>query len=188
MILLYPETQISSLTFSSIVTNHPSFQGLRGLTGHRTFSTKTGAVGWSPFPSIHHLMLPALWCITLSALPPSQSSPLLCSTYQTSLPTLCNTVLTASPKNWFWKALPDHDKMLCQTPEKLHITCRKKADIHYMAHEALYAMSLSVLGLISCRPLPRHSPQLPWPLFVFPVCSVMVSFMCQLRLWFSDIW
>lgn len=36
------------------------------------------------------------------------------------------------------ESMSDHDKTLLQPPEKLHTTCRKKAYIDYMAHEALY--------------------------------------------------
>ena len=111
------------------MTDHPRFQGLRGLPGHRTFSTRTGTVGWSP------LLSAITWCFPPYGGSPYlpyhhlSPSPLLGSTYQTSLPTTCSIVLISSPKNWFGKALSIYDKTLLQTLEKLHTTCRKKADV-----------------------------------------------------------
>ena len=79
------------------------------------------------------------------------------------------------------ESMSDHDKTLLQPPEKLHTTCRKKAYIDYMAHEALYGHPPSALALISHHPCFKHCPQLPWPSFPpFPVCSVMIHFIYQL--------
>lgn len=163
------------------MASHPSFLGLRDCPGGGTLSANAGTVVRSPYLSIHHLML-LISCRISPTCPPTPSFLLSALPHFTDQsPHTLQPVLTTSSQRWFLKSHLITSNLCFKTPERLPTACRKRTHIPSTAREVCGHAPVCA-GSPSRHPLPRHSPQPPWPplVFFFFLHPLVVIFMCQL--------